>query len=53
MEEVAKEVSSLSPAGGEENSGQNGKIWCLKRVGKDSGWLRLFENTEVTTACAS
>ncbi|KAM9435491.1 E3 ubiquitin-protein ligase rnf8 isoform 2-T2 [Clarias gariepinus] len=48
MEEVAKEVSSLSPAGGEENSGQNGKIWCLKRVGKDSGWLRLFENTEVT-----
>ncbi|KAF5898632.1 E3 ubiquitin-protein ligase RNF8 isoform X1 [Clarias magur] len=48
MEEVAKEVSSLLPARGDENSGQNGKIWCLKRVGKDSGWLRLFENTEVT-----
>ncbi|XP_058235660.1 E3 ubiquitin-protein ligase rnf8 isoform X1 [Hemibagrus wyckioides] len=47
MEEIAKEVS-LSPEDGEENSTENGKIWCLKRVGKDSGWLRLFENTEVT-----
>ncbi|KAG7460708.1 hypothetical protein MATL_G00201630 [Megalops atlanticus] len=24
------------------------EIWCLKRVGENSGWLRLFENTEVT-----
>ncbi|KAK3542468.1 hypothetical protein QTP86_025875 [Hemibagrus guttatus] len=48
MEDVAEDVSSLSPEDGEENSSQNGKIWCLKRVGKDSGWLRLFENTEVT-----
>lgn len=48
MEEVAKKVSSLSPEDGEENCRQIGKIWCLKRVGKDSGWLRLFENAEVT-----
>ncbi|KAK2864192.1 hypothetical protein Q7C36_003346 [Tachysurus vachellii] len=48
MEKVAKNVSSLSPEDGEENCRQIGKIWCLKRVGKDSGWLRLFENAEVT-----
>ncbi|KAJ8355471.1 hypothetical protein SKAU_G00182650 [Synaphobranchus kaupii] len=24
------------------------EIWCLKRVGKTSDWLRLFEDTEVT-----
>ncbi|XP_060773871.1 E3 ubiquitin-protein ligase rnf8 isoform X2 [Neoarius graeffei] len=48
MEEVAKGVSSLSPEEGEENATQKGKIWCLQRVGKESGWLRLFENTEVT-----
>lgn len=45
MEEVAKGVSSEE---GEENATQKGKIWCLQRVGKESGWLRLFENTEVT-----
>ncbi|XP_053470466.1 E3 ubiquitin-protein ligase rnf8 isoform X1 [Ictalurus furcatus] len=48
MEELAKEVSSLSAEEGEETSKQNGQIWCLKRIGKDSGWLQLFENTEVT-----
>ncbi|TSK58189.1 E3 ubiquitin-protein ligase rnf8 [Bagarius yarrelli] len=48
MEEAANEVSSLSPEKEEENNTQNNKIWCLKRVGKDSGWLRLFDNTEVT-----
>ncbi|KAF4082532.1 hypothetical protein AMELA_G00152600 [Ameiurus melas] len=49
MEELAKEVSSLSAEEGEETSKQNdGEIWCLKRIGKDSGWLQLFENTEVT-----
>ncbi|KAM6954082.1 E3 ubiquitin-protein ligase rnf8 [Aplochiton taeniatus] len=26
----------------------NTDTWCLTRVGKLSGWLRLFENTEVT-----
>lgn len=48
MEEGANEAPSLSPEEGEENSTQNAKIWCLKRVGKNSGWLRLFEDTEVT-----
>ncbi|XP_062857758.1 E3 ubiquitin-protein ligase rnf8 isoform X2 [Trichomycterus rosablanca] len=48
MEEVAEEPSCLSPTKGEENSVENENIWCLKRVEKDSEWLRLFENTEVS-----
>uniref|UniRef100_A0A8B9LJ90 E3 ubiquitin-protein ligase CHFR n=1 Tax=Astyanax mexicanus TaxID=7994 RepID=A0A8B9LJ90_ASTMX len=32
----------------EEGDHQDDKVWCLKRVGKDSGWLRLTEDTEVT-----
>ncbi|XP_036438100.1 E3 ubiquitin-protein ligase rnf8 isoform X1 [Colossoma macropomum] len=43
MEDVDEEPSS--PEG--ENP-INDKIWCLKRVGKDTGWLRLNENSEVT-----
>lgn len=26
------------------------QAWCLTRVGKNSGWLRLFEHTEVPIA---
>ncbi|KAI5090710.1 E3 ubiquitin-protein ligase rnf8 isoform 2 [Silurus meridionalis] len=48
MEDIARDVSSLVPEEEEGNSTHNGNIWCLKRVGKDSGWLRLYENTEVT-----
>ncbi|KAI4877556.1 hypothetical protein NFI96_028583 [Prochilodus magdalenae] len=44
MEKVEEEQNS--PEG--ENSSVDDKIWCLKRVGKDSGWLRLHENSEVT-----
>ncbi|XP_072543522.1 E3 ubiquitin-protein ligase rnf8 isoform X2 [Salminus brasiliensis] len=43
MEEVDEDHNN--PEGETDTSD---KIWCLKRVGKDSGWLRLSENSEVT-----
>ncbi|XP_066533832.1 E3 ubiquitin-protein ligase rnf8 isoform X2 [Hoplias malabaricus] len=44
MEEVDEKQNS--PDG--EVSAEGDKIWCLQRVGKDYGWLRLHENSEVT-----
>ncbi|KAK1796198.1 hypothetical protein P4O66_009277 [Electrophorus voltai] len=44
MDGVEEEPSLSS----EQDNAANGKIWCLKRVGRNSGWLRLFENSEVT-----
>lgn len=44
MEEAGEDGSGL----GGEGSGQGEKVWCLKRVGQDSGWLRLHHNSEVT-----
>ncbi|KAJ8275369.1 hypothetical protein COCON_G00099940 [Conger conger] len=44
MEEDGK-VSACSAA---EDASTKEEIWCLKRVGKTSDWLRLFEDTEVT-----
>lgn len=32
----------------EEDSPAKEKIWCLQRVGRDSDWLRLFEDSEVS-----
>lgn len=36
------------PSQTEEEEEENVEILCLMRVGKNCGWLRLFENTEVT-----
>ncbi|XP_035278676.1 E3 ubiquitin-protein ligase rnf8 isoform X3 [Anguilla anguilla] len=44
MEEEGK-VSACSAA---EDTSAKEEIWCLRRVGKTSDWLRLFEDTEVT-----
>lgn len=47
MEEAAEETPGLSPEKREEKSLRNETIWCLKRLKTNSGWLRLFDNTEV------
>ena len=31
----------------EEDECSDSEVSCLMRVGRNSGWLRLFENTEV------
>ncbi|KAM6992262.1 E3 ubiquitin-protein ligase rnf8 [Tautogolabrus adspersus] len=32
----------------EEDEGSDSEVLCLMRVGRNSGWLRLFDNTEIT-----
>ncbi|KAJ8391555.1 hypothetical protein AAFF_G00088770 [Aldrovandia affinis] len=44
----ARDGSVESPKDVEEEGSAKEEIWCLKRVGKTSDWLRLVENMEVT-----
>lgn len=44
MDHIEKSNSSAA----KKDEPANTETWCLTRVGKDSGWLCLFENTEVT-----
>ncbi|KAI1897729.1 hypothetical protein AGOR_G00086280 [Albula goreensis] len=46
MEEEEGKVSE-SPIVKEDGLAKE-EIWCLKRVGRSSDWLHLFDNTEVT-----
>lgn len=39
-----------SPSTEDEDDVVENEIWCLQRVGKETDWLHLLENTEVTLA---
>lgn len=45
MMEQTEEAPSLINA--EEESCEKDKAWCLQRVGRDSDWLLLHEDSEV------
>lgn len=46
------ESESLESSVAEEDDCSDSEVSCLMRVGRDSDWLRLFENTEVQFANA-
>lgn len=47
------ESVTTDSAGAEEDDCSDSEVLCLMRVGKNSDWLRLFENTEVPFANVS
>ncbi|KAM3602405.1 uncharacterized protein V6R79_003424 [Siganus canaliculatus] len=42
------EAATVDASAAEEEEGSDSEVLCLMRVGRNSDWLRLYENTEVT-----
>lgn len=47
------ETVTTDSSAAEEDECSDSEVLCLMRVGRNSDWLRLFDNTEVKSAIAS
>ncbi|XP_012682098.1 E3 ubiquitin-protein ligase rnf8 isoform X2 [Clupea harengus] len=45
---MERTANCISTSTDDEDDVVDDEIWCLQRIGKETDWLRLFENAEVT-----